>query len=47
MRFSWEIKSVDALFCNGMTKVRQEDTEEAAERGNVSYLWVYLFRLAT
>lgn len=21
MRFSWEIKSVDALFCNGMTRV--------------------------
>ena len=21
MRFSWEIKSVDALFCNGLTKV--------------------------
>ncbi len=21
MRFSWEIKSVDALFCNGMSKV--------------------------
>ena len=21
MRFSWEIKSVDALFCNGMNKV--------------------------
>ena len=21
MRFSWEIRSVDALFCNGMTRV--------------------------
>ena len=21
MRFSWEIKSVDALFCNGLTRL--------------------------
>ena len=33
MRFSWEIKSVDALFCNGMTRVGDLSREAILQVG--------------
>ena len=43
MRFSWEIKSVDALFCNGLTRVGDLSKEailQAIKDGDLRFLQV-------
>ena len=46
MRFSWEIKSVDALFCNGLTRVGDLSKEailQAIKDGDLRFLQVSHF----
>lgn len=43
MRFSWEIKSVDALFCNGLTRLSDLSKEailQAIKDGDLRFLQV-------
>ena len=43
MRFSWEIKSVDALFCNGLTRLGDLSKEailQAIKDGDLRFLQV-------
>ena len=43
MRFSWEIKSVDALFCNGLTRfgdLSKEGILQAIKDGDLRFLQV-------
>ena len=43
MRFSWEIKSVDALFCNGLTRfgdLSKEGILQAIKDGDLRFLLV-------
>ena len=43
MRFSWEIKSVDALFCNGLTRLNDLSKEailQAIKDGDLRFLQV-------
>ena len=35
MRFSWEIKSVDALFCNGLTRLSDLSKEAILQAGRI------------
>ena len=46
MRFSWEIKSVDALFCNGLTRfgdLSKEGILQAIKEGDLRFLQVLFF----
>ena len=46
MRFSWEIKSVDALFCNGLARVGDLSKEailQAIKDGDLRFLQVSHF----
>ena len=45
MRFSWEIKSVDALFCNGLTRLGDLSKEailQAIKDSDLRFLQVVL-----
>ena len=49
MRFSWEIKSVDALFCNGLARVGDLSKEailQAIKDGDLRFLQVSQYNLS-
>ena len=44
MRFSWEIKSVDALFCNGMTRVGDLSREAILQVGSFTMYTITFYK---